>query len=187
MKIKICGLNPARDVQLCIDLKVDYLGFVFYKKSPRNIDISQIKTLSNYNKKDSAFVAHELKHKYGMHPLTVTWSPLKYTDIGWENLINFNDSGFDVVLGMPKGDVKKKLTKHALIEMGDPFQGFIYGQVLFPVTIALNYGIKLIFRGENAEAEYGGSKNSWDKNYLPIEDFKKIWFSVLILWFWVQS
>ena len=57
MKIKICGLNPARDVQLCIDLKVDYLGFVFYKKSPRNIDISQIKTLSNYNKKDSAFVA----------------------------------------------------------------------------------------------------------------------------------
>ena len=28
--------------------------------------------------KDSAYVAHELKNKYGMHPLTVTWSPLKY-------------------------------------------------------------------------------------------------------------
>ena len=26
MKVKICGLNPARDVQLCIDLKVDFLG-----------------------------------------------------------------------------------------------------------------------------------------------------------------
>ena len=23
MKIKICGLNPARDVQICIDLKVN--------------------------------------------------------------------------------------------------------------------------------------------------------------------
>ena len=57
MKIKICGLNPTRDVQLCIDLKVNYLGFVFYKKSPRNVNISDIKVLSNYNKRLSAFVA----------------------------------------------------------------------------------------------------------------------------------
>ena len=57
MKIKICGLNPSRDVQLCIDLKVNYLGFVFYEKSPRNINIEEIKFLSAYNKKNSYFVA----------------------------------------------------------------------------------------------------------------------------------
>tara|TARA_Y100000591_G_scaffold309254_1_gene310402 strand:+ start:80 stop:688 length:609 start_codon:yes stop_codon:yes gene_type:complete len=57
MKIKICGLNPYRDVQLCIDLKVNYLGFVFYEKSPRNVNISDIKVLSNYNRRLSAFVA----------------------------------------------------------------------------------------------------------------------------------
>ena len=57
MKIKICGLNPARDTQLCIDQKIDFLGFVFYEKSPRNIDLSDIKVLSKYNKKDSSFVA----------------------------------------------------------------------------------------------------------------------------------
>tara|TARA_B100001559_G_scaffold272671_1_gene241798 strand:- start:1060 stop:1668 length:609 start_codon:yes stop_codon:yes gene_type:complete len=57
MKIKICGLNPIRDVQLCLDLKVDYLGFVFYNKSPRNINIPDIKKLSEYDKKDSSFVA----------------------------------------------------------------------------------------------------------------------------------
>ena len=57
MKIKICGLNPTKDVQLCIDLKVNYLGFVFYEKSPRNISLSDIKILSNYNKKNSSFVA----------------------------------------------------------------------------------------------------------------------------------
>ena len=57
MKIKICGLNPTRDVQLCIDLKVNYLGFIFYKKSPRNINTSDIKVLSSYDKKNSAFVA----------------------------------------------------------------------------------------------------------------------------------
>ena len=57
MKTKICGLNPTRDVQLCIDLEVNYLGFVFYKKSPRNINLQDIKILSKYNKKNSAFVA----------------------------------------------------------------------------------------------------------------------------------
>ena len=57
MKTKVCGLNPTRDVQLCIDLKVNYLGFIFYDKSPRNINISDINFLSKYDKKDSTFVA----------------------------------------------------------------------------------------------------------------------------------
>ena len=57
MKIKVCGLNPSRDVQICIDLKVNYLGFVFYKKSPRNVNVSDINVLSKYDKKNSSFVA----------------------------------------------------------------------------------------------------------------------------------
>ena len=57
MKIKICGLNPTRDVQLCIDLKVNYLGFVFYEKSPRNLNLNDIQKLKSYNKKKSFFVA----------------------------------------------------------------------------------------------------------------------------------
>ena len=57
MRVKICGLHPARDVQLCIDLGVDFLGFVFYKKSPRNINIKDIEILKSYNKLNSKFVA----------------------------------------------------------------------------------------------------------------------------------
>ena len=57
MKVKICGLHPVRDVQLCIDLKVNFLGFVFYKKSPRNLDLDDIKKLRYFNKKKSLFVA----------------------------------------------------------------------------------------------------------------------------------
>jgi len=63
MKIKICGLNPSRDVQLCIDLKVNYLGFVFYEKSPRNINIEKIKFLSAYNKKKFLFRCRNSKSK----------------------------------------------------------------------------------------------------------------------------
>ena len=57
MKVKICGLNPVRDVQICIDLKVNYLGFVFYEKSPRNLVLQDIEVLKNYNKQVSSFVA----------------------------------------------------------------------------------------------------------------------------------
>ena len=57
MKVKICGLHPARDVQLCIDLGINFLGFVFYKKSPRNINFEDVKKLKKFNKQNSSFVA----------------------------------------------------------------------------------------------------------------------------------
>ena len=57
MKIKICGLHPARDVQLCIDLGVNFLGFVFYQKSPRNVSLSEIGKLKTYDRLSSKFVA----------------------------------------------------------------------------------------------------------------------------------
>ena len=57
MKIKICGLNPNRDVQTCIDLNVHFLGFVFYDKSPRNTDLKEISVLKKYNPKKSHYVS----------------------------------------------------------------------------------------------------------------------------------
>ncbi len=57
MKVKICGLHPARDVQLCIDLGVNFLGFVFYKKSPRNVNEKEVEKLKDYKKFNSKFVA----------------------------------------------------------------------------------------------------------------------------------
>ena len=57
MKLKICGLNPTRDVQLCIDLNVHFLGFVFYNKSPRNTDLKDIDVLKKYNPKTSHYVS----------------------------------------------------------------------------------------------------------------------------------
>ena len=57
MKIKICGLNPTRDVQACIDLNVHFLGFVFYDKSPRNTDLKEINVVKKYNPKTSKYVS----------------------------------------------------------------------------------------------------------------------------------
>ena len=73
--------------------------------------------------KDSAFQSHILKYKYGMRPLTVTWSPHIYTDIGWKNHRNWIDvGGFDNYLFTPNGKVHKHLTRRALINILHPFQ-----------------------------------------------------------------
>ena len=53
MKIKVCGLHPVRDVQLCIDLGINFLGFVFYKKSPRNLGLEDVEKLRKYNRQNS--------------------------------------------------------------------------------------------------------------------------------------
>ena len=34
-KVKICGMTNAETIQTAIKHKVDYLGFVFYPKSPK--------------------------------------------------------------------------------------------------------------------------------------------------------
>ena len=57
MRIKICGLHPVRDVQLCLDLGTDFLGFIFYEKSPRNLNLEDVQKLKKYNKQNSFFTA----------------------------------------------------------------------------------------------------------------------------------
>ena len=104
--------------------------------------------------KDSAYQAHILKYKYGMNPLTITWPPILYTDYGYKNWKNWIDSGFDNVSFNRNGKVMKLLTKLSIENLFHPFQTFILGQKNLAPKIASQYGIDLIFYGEN-EAEYG--------------------------------
>src|SRR5262245_58704268 len=57
--------------------------------------------------KDGGFVAHQLKVKYGMNPLTVTWAPNIHTAVGRQNLDAFIAAGFDHVLGTPNPSVNR--------------------------------------------------------------------------------
>ena len=45
-RVKICGMTDAATIQTAIDHKVDYLGFVFYPKSPRNLTPKQATLLT---------------------------------------------------------------------------------------------------------------------------------------------
>lgn len=136
--------------------------------------------------KDSGFVAHQLKYKYGMTPLTVTWSPLKATAIGRQNLDAFTDSGFDNILGSPNGITTRKLTALSLKYVGDPFQPFIYGQTNFPLQMAVRYNVPLIMYGENGEVEYGGDMKNAHRPDREIADHDKHYFSGLPPEFWTE-
>ena len=136
--------------------------------------------------KDGGFVAHQLKFKYGMNPLTVTWAPLLATDIGRRNLDSFIRAGFDNVLGTPNGGVARKMTQLAFRHLGDPFQPFIYGQTNFPLSMAVKHGVSLIMYGENGEVEYGGDMKNAFRPTRDIADHDKHYFSGLPPEFWLE-
>lgn len=121
--------------------------------------------------KDSIYVAHVLKHKYGMHPLTVTWPPHMYTDIGRKNFDAWIDSGIDNITFHPNGHVHRQLTQLAFLNLLHPFQPFVLGQKNIGPKIALKYGIKLVFYGESS-AE-GGSHEDPD-NPMMIPEFYSV-------------
>ncbi|MBC7905479.1 MAG: N-acetyl sugar amidotransferase [Rhodospirillaceae bacterium] len=118
--------------------------------------------------KDSIYAAHKLKYEYGMHPLTVTWSPHLYTDWGWRNHRAWIDAGFDNILVTPNGMVHRLLTRLAIENLFHPFQPFIFGQKNLAPKMAARFNIPLVFYGEN-EAEYGNpqadtnsARRRWD-------------------------
>ncbi|KQT37219.1 MULTISPECIES: N-acetyl sugar amidotransferase [unclassified Methylophilus] len=119
--------------------------------------------------KDSAYTSHILKYKYGMNPLTVTWAPHLYTDIGWKNFENWvHMGGLDNILFTPNGKLHRYLTRQAFLNLLHPFQPFIVGQRIIGPSMAAKFGIKLVMYGEN-QAEYG---NNPKENYKPTMDNK---------------
>jgi N-acetyl sugar amidotransferase len=120
--------------------------------------------------KDSAYTAHIVKYKYKMNPLTVTWAPHLYTEIGWKNFINWmHIGGLDNILFTPNGKLHRLLTRIAFINLLHPFQPFIIGQRIIGPKIAKKFNIPLIIYGEN-QAEYGNDISE-NLNYLMKEDF----------------
>lgn len=129
--------------------------------------------------KDSAFTSHILKYKYGMNPLTVTWAPHLYTQVGWENFQNWiHVGGLDNILFTPNGKLHRFLTRQAFLNLLHPFQPFIVGQRLIGPLIAEKFGIDLVMYGEN-QAEYGNSISEnkdpkMDKSFFTTEDLSSV-------------
>lgn len=123
--------------------------------------------------KDSSMVAHKLATEFGMHVLATKWAPFIYTDIGRRNWEAFGQH-IDCIEARPAGLQHRKLARLALEYLGDPFEPFVFGQLAFPMRLAYDMGIGLVFGGENGDLEYTGhgdpNKSSWD-----IEDWDRVY------------
>lgn len=119
--------------------------------------------------KDSIYAAHVLKNKYGMHPLTCTWAPHIYTDVGWRNFQRWCSIG-DNYLFTPNRDTHRLLTRVAVENLLHPFQPFIIGQRGFPARLASKLRIKLVMYGEST-SEYGSNAKEADTPLSPSNYF----------------
>jgi phosphoribosylanthranilate isomerase len=45
LEIKICGITNVEDARAALALEVDYIGFIFYPKSPRAVTVEQVQRI----------------------------------------------------------------------------------------------------------------------------------------------
>ena len=134
-----------------------------YKKKDGSYDV----LIPGSGGKDSIFVASLLKEKYGMNPLTCTWAPHMYTDVGWRNYINWIDSGYDNYFFKPNGKIHRILTRLSFKNLLHPFQTFAQGQACLPVKVAYEKNIKLVIYGDSyAERGTGGNLKTINNKYV---------------------
>jgi phosphoribosylanthranilate isomerase len=65
MKIKICGMKFPENIRRIADLQPDFMGFIFYPKSPRYaepLDVESLKSLPKSIKKIGVFVNESLEN-----------------------------------------------------------------------------------------------------------------------------
>jgi len=125
--------------------------------------------------KDSSFVASTLRDTYGQHVLCARWAPFMTTEIGernWQALIH---AGFDTVTGQPNGLLHRKLARLALEFVGDPFVPFIFGQLCYPLHVAVQNDVRLVFFGENGETLYGGDTAAENKPCWGSADWERVY------------
>ena len=126
--------------------------------------------------KDGSYVAHRLKHEFGMHPLCVTFASPIPTQIGKRNLQNFLQCGYDHLMVTPDFEVYRRFNREAFIMMGMPKQAFVTGISTALLKIALKFDIKLVFYGEQGEVEYGGKQETESLQWFTPEFLKDIYY-----------
>jgi N-acetyl sugar amidotransferase len=116
--------------------------------------------------KDSVRAAYEMKYKYGMNPLLVSWPPQLMTEMGRRNMEAWLDAGFACYTITPNQKLHRLLSRLSFQNLCHPFQPFTLGQNHAPMYLSTLLDIPLVMYGENG-AEYG---NNIKYNEKPTRD-----------------
>lgn len=123
--------------------------------------------------KDSTFQVIRML-QMGMNPLCVTSTTCHLSDIGRSNIENIKKLGVDYVEFTANPNVRKKLNRIGLTQVGDIAWPEHVGIFTIPVRTAVQYNIPLIVWGENSQNEYGGPAADTKNNVLTrrwLEEF----------------
>jgi N-acetyl sugar amidotransferase len=125
--------------------------------------------------KDGSYVAYNLKHKYGMNPIACTVTPALALPLGEENLKAFINSGYNHVSVNPAPEAMRQMNKTGFVEMGFPYYGWLIAIQAAVLRMAVNFGVGLIFYGEDGEVEYGGTSETGRNPIYDVHYMKKVY------------
>lgn len=123
--------------------------------------------------KDSTYQVLKLK-SLGLRPLAVTATTCDLSPIGRKNIDNLRSLGVDLIEVSPNPDVRARLNRLALEEVGDISWPEHLSIFTIPLKLAINFDIEVIVWGENSQNEYGGPGESVNATQLDrrwLEEF----------------
>lgn len=111
--------------------------------------------------KDSTRQALFLRDKFGVNPLLIclSYPPEQVTERGVSNLSNLINLGFDLVMSAPAPDTWRLLKREGFRRFANSFRSTEMALFASVPQIAIRYGIKLIFWGENPALQLGDMKS----------------------------
>jgi N-acetyl sugar amidotransferase len=110
----------------------------------------------------------------GLNPLCVTATTCDLSHIGRKNIENLKSLGVDHIEFSPNPQIRRKLNRIALCEVGDISWPEHVGIFTIPVRAAVQFNVPLIVWGENSQNEYGGPAAAASNNVLTrrwLEEF----------------
>ncbi|MBP7652080.1 N-acetyl sugar amidotransferase [Candidatus Dependentiae bacterium] len=123
--------------------------------------------------KDSTWQIYNIKKRYNLNPLALTYKAPCRNSLGAKNLQNLINIGVDHIDFTVNPKVEKRFMLKALEEKGAV--ALLIHMICWALALkfAVKFGIKLVVWGENTGLEYGGNKNDRENPYLNHEWMRK--------------
>lgn len=115
--------------------------------------------------KDSTWQAVYVRDVLGLNPLLVQFACSDGTDVGRVNLENLVKMGFSLVSVQPNPVVARQLCRKSFFTYGNIVKYSEHALFTTPFRVAMDYGIPLVFFGENPALEVGDrntDRPGWD-------------------------
>jgi N-acetyl sugar amidotransferase len=123
--------------------------------------------------KDSTYQVVKIL-QLGLNPLCVTSTTCDLSEIGRKNIENIKNLGVDYIEVSPKPNIRARLNRIGLEQVGDISWPEHVGIFTIPVRAAVQFNVPLIIWGENSQNEYGGPAAASDNSLLSrawLEEF----------------